>query len=192
MIYDSVKTYSEFEGIVKKIQLGRKELFFEIEKTYGKKLYFYIYHLIGSKEDGEDVLQNVFIKAFEKIHSFDTSRQFSSWIYRIAHNEAINWMKRNRKRYTISWEDVSSAKDKIEISLEDESLEEKWERKELSAKIRSALKRLPHKYREVLILRFYLEKSYEEIGKIIGKPRNTVGTLINRAKKRMTVLLGKI
>jgi len=192
MIFDSVKTYSEFEGIVKKIQLGRKELFFEIEKTYGKKLYFYIYHLIGSKEDVEDVLQNVFIRAFEKIHSFDTSRQFSSWIYRIAHNESINWMKRNRKRYTISWDDVSATKDKREMSLEDESLEEKWERKELRVNIRSALKRLPHKYREVLILRFYLEKSYEEIGSIIGKPRNTVGTLINRAKKKMGVLLENI
>jgi len=171
--------------IVADIKRGEKKRFQEIEARYHNKLFFYLRHLVGSKEESEDLLQNVFIKAFEKIHTFDNRRQFSSWIYRIAHNEAVNWLKRRNKRRLVSWEDVVSIKDKLITASDEYSPQDNWIRKELRDEVRGALDKLPKQYKEVLVLRFYFDHSYEEISEIIGKPKNTVGTLINRAKKKL-------
>ena len=87
-----------------------RELFFR----YHKKLFTYVFHLVGNRDEIDDILQNVFSKTYNSIGNFDTSRKFSSWIYRIAHNETINFLKRKSKRYTVSWEDISTSKDKLD------------------------------------------------------------------------------
>ena len=130
-------------------------------------------------------MQNVFSKTYNSIGNFDTSRKFSSWIYRIAHNETINFLKRKSKRYTVSWEDISTSKDKLDTSTSDEQPEEKWAQQEITREVTEALKKLPAKYQQVLKLRYFQEYSYEDIGEMLGKPVNTIGTLINRAKKKL-------
>ena len=162
-------------------QENYKELF----SRYQKKLFAYIFHLVGNKDEAEDILQNVFSKTYKNINKFDTSRKFSSWIYRIAHNEAINFLKRRNKRYSVSWEDITTSKDKLDTASNDEMPEEKWEHLEIVREIDQALEKLPKKYQQVLKLRYFQEYSYEDIGKMLGKPVNTIGTLINRAKKKL-------
>ena len=161
------------------------ERYSEIVGRYQGKLFAYMYRLIGDRDEAEDLLQDVFIKAFKNLHSYDTSRKFSSWIYRIAHNEAVNRIKRKYLKKFVSWEDVSSTKDRLEISSAEEGVDKAWMRKESVREVDAAINRLPLKYRQVLILRYYSDKSYEEIGEILGKPVNTVGTLINRAKVKL-------
>ena len=141
--------------------------------------------MVGNKDEAEDVLQNVFSKMYKNIDAFDTSRKFSSWIYRIAHNEAINFLKRKGKRYSVSWEDITTSKDKLDTASNDEMPEEKWEHLEIVREIDKALEKLPKKYQQVLRLRYFQEYSYEDIGKMLGKPVNTIGTLINRAKRKL-------
>lgn len=175
--------------IISEIKQGNKERFREIERRYHEKLYFYLRHLIGYQEETEDVLQNVFIKAYEHLDSFDNRRAFSSWIYRIAHNEAINWIKKKNRRKTISWEDVISAKDQLKVVSDEESPQDTWIRKELRQEVREAMGELPAKYKEVLLLRFFFDRSYNEISEIIDRPRNTVGTLISRAKGQLIRIL---
>lgn len=154
-------------------------------KRYEKSLYIYIFHMVRNKEEVEDLLQNVFSKTFKSLKRFDIERKFSSWIYRIAHNEAVNFIKRKSKRKLVSWEDVSTSKDKLDISVEDKDVSEILMQKEVSKEIDDALKEIPEKYRKILAMRYFEEYSYEKIGKILGKPVNTVGTLINRAKKKL-------
>jgi len=161
------------------------EAYKELFSRYQKKLFTYIFHLIGNKDEVEDILQNVFSKTYKNIKNFDTSRKFSSWIYRIAHNEAINFLKRKSKRYTVSWEDVTTSKDKLDTATNDELPEEKWLQQEISAEINGAMDDLPKKYQEILKMRYFQEKSYEDISLVLKKPVNTVGTLINRAKKKL-------
>lgn len=157
----------------------------ELVSRYQKKLFSYIYRLIGNKEEAEDLLQNVFLKVYKYCDNFDTERKFSSWIYRIAHNEAVNYIKRKSIKKFISLEDFVSSKDRIETKTDAKSPMEVWIGKELRKEMEDALKKLPDKYKEVLEMRYFSEKSYEEIGKVLKKPVNTVGTLINRAKDRL-------
>lgn len=162
-----------------------REAYKELFDRYQKKLFTYVLHLVGNRDEAEDILQNVFTKTYKNIEHFDTSRKFSSWIYRIAHNEAVNYLKRRSKRYTVSWEDITTSKDKLDTATSDERPEERWIHQEITKEIDEALEKLPPKYIQILKLRYFEEKSYEDIGKILAKPVNTVGTLINRAKKKL-------
>jgi RNA polymerase sigma-70 factor (ECF subfamily) len=167
------------------IHTQNREAYKELFARYQKKLFTYIYHLVGNKEETEDILQNVFSKTYKSIAHFDTSRKFSSWIYRIAHNEAVNFLKRKSKRYTVSWEDITTSKDKLDSASGEELPEDMLEHKEIVKEVDSAIEKIPLKYQEVLKMRYFKEYSYEEMAKILGKPLNTVGTLINRAKKKL-------
>lgn len=157
----------------------------EIIERYQKRLFVYIYRFIGNKEETEDLLQNVFLKVYKYCDKFDTQRKFSSWIYRIAHNEAVNYIKRKNIKKFISLEDFVSDKDRIETKSDAKSPMEIWISKELRNEMKEALKKIPEKYKEVLEMRYFQEKSYEEISRVLKKPINTVGTLINRAKQKM-------
>jgi RNA polymerase sigma-70 factor (ECF subfamily) len=158
---------------------------YELVSRYQRKLFVYLYRFIGNKEETEDLLQNVFFKVYKYCDNFDTDRKFSSWIYRIAHNEAVNYIKRKNIKKFISLEDFVSDKDRIETKSDTKSPMEVWISKELRNEMEEALKKIPDKYREVLEMRYFSEKSYEEISKVLKKPVNTVGTLINRAKKKL-------
>jgi RNA polymerase sigma-70 factor (ECF subfamily) len=157
----------------------------ELIRRYQKKLFVYIYRFVGNKEEAEDLLQNVFFKVYKYCKDFDTGRKFSSWIYRIAHNEAVNYIKRKNIKKFISLEDFVSSKDRIETKSDAKSPMEVWISKELRNSMEKALKELPEKYSEVLKMRYFEEKSYDEISRKLKKPVNTVGTLINRAKKKL-------
>lgn len=161
----------------------------ELVKRYQKKLFVYIYRFVGNREEVEDLLQNVFFKVYKYCKDFDTGRKFSSWIYRIAHNEAVNYIKRKNIKKFISLEEFVSTKDRIETKTDAKSPMELWLRKELRKEVEKAIKSLPKKYQEILEMRYFSEKSYEEIAKILKKPVNTVGTLINRAKKKLEIII---
>lgn len=171
--------------LIEVIHTKNKEAYRELFARYQKKLFAYILHLVGSREESEDILQNVFVKTYKSIDHFDQTRKFSSWIYRIAHNEAVNYLKRKSKRYTVSWEDISTSKDKLDTSTLEELPEDRMMHKEIAKDIDEALEKIPPKYQHILRLRYFDEMSYDEIGVLLQKPVNTVGTLINRAKKKL-------
>ncbi len=163
----------------------------QIIKRYQTKLFSYLYRLVGNREETEDLLQNVFVKVYNNLDRFDRRKKFSSWIYRIAHNEAVNFLKKKGKKKFISLEDITTSKDKLEISTPERSPADSWIKKELKKEVEIAMEKLPAKYKEVLLLRYFLDKSYGEMSEILGKPVNTVGTLLNRAKKKLLQVLGK-
>lgn len=172
--------------LVRIIRENNPEKYAEIIERYQGKLFAYLYRLVGSREEAEDLLQDVFLKAYKNLHSYDTDRKFSSWVYRIAHNEAVNHIKRRSLKRFIPWEDVTASRDKLEMSSDEADAQDVWIRKETSQEVDEAINRLPFKYKQVLVLRYYSDKSYEEISEILGRPVNTVGTLINRAKKKLS------
>ncbi len=177
--------------IVKLVIAKNQRAYQELMRRYQIKLYSYLYRLIRDKEESEDLLQGIFMKVYGNIKSFDTRRKFSSWIYRIAHNEAVNFLKKRSRRHLISIEDIQSSKDKLEIIDIGKSPIDAWIGKELKKEMQEALEKLPPKYKEVLMLRYYYDKSYEEMSEVLGKPVNSVGTLLNRAKKKLMEIMGK-
>lgn len=177
--------------VIQLVQKKNKKSYREVVRRYEKKLFAYLYRLVGNKEEAEDLLQNVFVKVYRNIESYDTQKKFSSWIYRIAHNEAVNFLKKRSKRHLISIEDVQASKDKLEITDAGKSPIDAWIGKELKKEMDEALEKLPPKYKEVLMLRYYFDKSYEEMSEILERPINTVGTLLNRAKKKLMEIMKK-
>lgn len=164
--------------------LENQDAFAVLMERYQEKLGRYIWRLgVARPEDREDILQNVFIAAYRNLRSFNQKLSFSSWIYRIAHNETMSWYRRRtaRPEHLATFEG-----DEMLSLLSDEGTPAKEaidrERRE---EVRSALVALPSRYRDPLVLRFYKDKSYEEIADILEKPIGTVATLVRRGKERM-------
>ena len=157
---------------------------------YQDKLDRYIKRISNfSQEEREDILQDVFISLYENINSFNPSLKFSSWIYRIAHNHSVSrWRKYKKENMDIALDDAESLLAKV-LSDESDVIEE-IEAKEKHDLIHSVLLKIPDNYREILILYFMENKSYEEISDILRIPKSTVGTQIRRAKLKMKKELG--
>jgi RNA polymerase sigma-70 factor (ECF subfamily) len=133
--------------------------------------------------DREDILQDVFIKIYRNINDYDDSLVFSSWIYRITHNHIIDWYRKNKKHISISLDDDES---KLIHILQDENSivdSQSLHDQENIILIKNEINKLPGDYQEVLILKFFEDKSYEEISDILKISISSVGVKINRAKK---------
>jgi RNA polymerase sigma-70 factor (ECF subfamily) len=177
------------EEIIALVQGGEQEFFDLVIDRYREKLFFYVKSFVKNEEETKDVLQNIFIKALKNISSFDCGRKFSSWIYRIAHNEAINWV--TRKKDTISIEDLNEFEGNFLASNDFDVLVEKWFHLELKDLMKEAIDKLPENYAEVIKMYYFEEKSYKEISEILKKPINSIGTLISRAKKSLLEIVLK-
>jgi RNA polymerase sigma-70 factor, ECF subfamily len=170
------------EEIVKLIQENDdKELFGFLIDRYDKKIISYGRKFLKDKQDIEDIVQNIFIKVFVNIQSFDLDKKFSSWIYRIAHNEFVNELRKNQRKFFSLDFDLFLPRFGTDENFDNKIDEiDKGEFHELLEK---KLYELDIKYREALILYFYEEMSYKEISEIMQIPVSTVGIRINRAKK---------
>lgn len=135
----------------------------------------------ATKEDAEDIVQNSFIKMYRNINDFDSSLKFSSWAYRITHNELIDWYRKQKSRPQL----IFSEKDEdIFASIAgDMNIEKSAIQAETKKEIESIIETLDTKYQEVVSLRFFEEKSYEEIADILQIPPGTVAIRLSRAKK---------
>ncbi|PIP62497.1 hypothetical protein COV56_01230 [Candidatus Kuenenbacteria bacterium CG11_big_fil_rev_8_21_14_0_20_37_9] len=165
------------EQLVEIIREKNQELYSEIIKRYQIKLSHYLKKFIYDSDELEDVLQVVFIKSYKNLYGFNIHKKFSSWIYRIAHNEAINYLKKNF-RGQISLEEVEYKIIDEKINLHDDI-----DKILLKKKVEKYLSDISLKYRGPLILFYFEQKSYQEISDIMHIPKNTVGTLILRGKQ---------
>lgn len=163
------------EQLVEKIIKEDKQLFSRLIERYEKKILRYVFYLTGEKEESQDIAQNIFIKAFINLKSFNKSFKFSSWFFRIAHNEAVNFLK--KKKYNLSFDE------KI-LKIEDEKkVDEELFKKDLEKTVKKCLKKLPILYKEVIDLFYFENLSYEEISDILKIPPGTVAIRLSRAKK---------
>jgi len=174
------------EELVEKVRKEDSELYREIVKRYQQKLYRYLRYLTNRPSETEDLLQDVFIKTYRNLFNFDGKRKFSSWIYRIAHNEGVNFVKKTARKKQVSLE-------KIDFSPESEgdSIEDAFAKKEIREKVKQCLDELETKYREPLILYYFEDKSYREISDILRIPVKTVGTFIFRGKRILRAICQK-
>ncbi len=160
------------------------ELFAALVDRYVPKLTRYIRRRsLATSDDIDDLLQNIFIKIYRNINEYDSSLLFSSWIYRIAHNEMIDWYRREKRRATLSLDD--DAHDIVSKLVSDDDHTKRFSNEEQKQYVIRTLNELDEKYKEILLLRFFEDKSYEEIGDILKLPAGTVAVRINRAKKQL-------
>lgn len=169
--------------------LVRPQAYKELIDRYSPRLLRYARRLgCVHEHDAKDIVQETFIKAYVNLRSFDTSLTFSSWIYRICHNEAMSWFRKQRIRPqpAPTEEDLR----RLEEQDDGKDLLGEVQQRLRAERVQEALAKLDDVSREVLILRFFEERSYEEISDILRKPPGTVATLISRAKKKLREQLG--
>lgn len=165
------------------LTLDNKEAYLCLMRRYEAKLLRYAHRLGIPEKDAEDVVQESFIKAYVNLRSFDTGLKFSSWIYRITHNAAMDYFRKARNRNeALLIDDEKSALNWMASELSSDSEANLSSDRQLLA---AAMDQLDAKYREVLILRYFEELDYGEIADILRKPMGSVSTLLNRAKKKL-------
>ena len=172
-----------------RLSLQKQVFFGEIVKRYEAKLQRYVRRLgVHNVDDQLDVLQEIFLKVYKNLRGFNHQLKFSSWIYRIAHNEAISWYRKHNVRpeghLVFDSEELlgfmAATQDHAEASFD----------KQINAvKLNDALLEVDEKYRQVLVLRFFEHLEYEEISDILQIPVGSVGTLLHRGKKQLAGVL---
>jgi RNA polymerase sigma-70 factor (ECF subfamily) len=161
------------------------EQYRHIINRYEEKLLRYIRRILYiNKEDAEDILQDVFLKAYKNINSYDSKYKFSSWIYRIAHNEAVSFLR--RKKREIDTVEDSEIFDTLPSNID---IEDDFLKNLKGSEVREILDKLDRKYREVLVLRYFEEMEYNEISDTLHISSGTVASLISRGKKKFKMLV---
>jgi RNA polymerase sigma-70 factor (ECF subfamily) len=167
--------------------LQYEDAFYSLIKRYEPVLLQYIHRITKvSLEEAEDLLQDIFIKVYRNLNGFDTDLKFSTWVYRIAHNEIISKFRKKRP-YLFSVEldaDDEGARSLAGFMTDTLNVESKYLDREKAKMVRTALGELSPKYRDILVLHYFEDLSYREISDILQKPPGSVATLINRAKEK--------
>ena len=172
--------------------LSEKEAFAELIERYQSKLTRYLVRLgVAVREDREDILQNAFVKAYRNLNSFDPTLSFSSWMYRIVHNETMSFFRAKRARPQVELSEEGAAL-LSEISDDHADTAARAELRIHATALAEALDKLDSKYRDVLILRFFEDRSYTDISDILQVPVGTVSTLLHRAKRALKELLPEL
>lgn len=155
-----------------------------IVKKYEDPLLRYASTILSSDDDAKDAVQTSFIKAYRNLNSYNSRLKFSSWIYRIVHNESLNMIKKNKKYITTNKDLI------MKLIPSDELTEiEKLNKKEISKMVMNNIDQLPLNYKEALTLYYLQEKSYQEISDILRIPLNTVKTRLRRSKNALKQLI---
>lgn len=186
---DLIRNKSDSELV--KMSLGDKDNFLYIVKRYKDKLYNYIRKITdASHEDVEDLLQEVFIKVYQNLNGFDQDLRFSSWIFRIAHNQTISSYR--KKKVRPDYRAFRLSDDQAEKITSNYDIQRDIDINILGKKITDTLLKIDKKQREVIVLRFFEEKSYQEISDILQKPTGTVASLLNKSKKEFKKIFNSI
>jgi len=176
------------EEIARLVQSGDIEVFGFLIERYEEKIKRYARKFLRQSQDIEDIIQEIFIKTYKNIKSFNLNKKFSSWIYRIAHNEFVNAIKKKSKN-PLSFFDPDILFPHL---IAKENTDKEINRQELHQTINNCLDKLEPKYREPIILCFFEELSYKEIAEILHIPIGTASIRIKRGKKIMRSIYQKL
>lgn len=177
----------EDDVLVKQAREGDEQSYKRLVNKYERALYYHILKMVKDKEQVEDLVQEAFVKAFDNLESYNTNYAFSTWLYRIATNHTIDYL-RKKKLQTLSIDKPRRTKSgEMEMQLEDHSAQTDRSiiRKQRQNIVQDAIDELPAKYRKVIRLRHMEEKSYQEISEELGKPLGTVKAHIFRAREML-------
>ncbi len=157
------------KGILDLYNSGQRELAFkELVNSYSERLYWHVRRFLCSHEDTDDLLQDIFVKIWSSLSTFRGESQLYTWLYRIATNESLNFLQKQKIRAALQFESMTS---KIEERIDEDTL---MDGDQLQRDLMKAIQRLPSKQRTVFIMRWFDDLSYEDISEILG---TSVGAL---------------
>ncbi len=167
------------QQLIEQVLSGEKDTFAMLITRYQKQIFVYLLRLLNfHQENAEDVLSETFLKAYANLSSYNPRLKFFSWLYRIAHNEAINWLKKNQKQAVITLEDIHP-----DTLIDFDNFDK--------LNLEKILNLLPVDDKNLLILFYLEERSIKEISEILKITENNVKVRLNRAKNKARDLATK-
>ncbi len=182
------------ETLAEEARNGSQEAFRELVERFERPVFGLIVRIVRRAEEAEDLAQETFLKAHRALARFDPSRKFSSWLFKIAHNTALDALRRAGET-TLSLDAPPRDGDEAPEPPADPSAEDPFARaagRDLGRALEAAIHRLRPEYREVLLLRFVEELSYEEIAEVTSAPLGTVKIHIYRARRDLARAMSEL
>ncbi len=176
------------EALVRAVLAGDRERFESLVARYQTRLVNYLYRMVRNLEEAHDLTQEVFIRVYQALDRYDSQYRFSTWLFRVAQNAAIDVIRKRRIQLVpLSRRADEGSETTVDLDLADEkpSALETLEGRELDASIRTAIDALPWEYRELILLRHYGELAYEEIAEVKAMPLGTVKNKLFRARQML-------
>lgn len=181
---NNIKSLTDVELIAKAIG-GREDGFEELVRRYQRPITNYVFRMLNDYDASLDVTQEVFIKVYNSLNRYSSEYKFSTWLYRIAHNAAIDYIRRRSpNEQSIETENKDGAY-QLQIESPNPTPEQDRERSEWRTEIEAVVKCLPSVYRELILLRHAQDLSYDEIAEITNLPLGTVKNRLFRAREMM-------
>jgi RNA polymerase sigma-70 factor (ECF subfamily) len=189
MEYSATTTWAAITtdtDLVARAAAGEGICFDQLVERYHRQIANFVFRMVGNYETALDLTQEVFIKVYSSLGRYNPEFKFSTWIYKIASNTAIDYLRKQSVTvsplYMVSGDDEEF---ELPIPAKGPSPERALERTERSAQIEEAISKLPPRYRELIVLRHVSEFSYDEIAEVTGLPLGTVKNRIFRAREAM-------
>jgi RNA polymerase sigma factor (sigma-70 family) len=179
------------ETLVQAFLCGKIDAFEELVRRYSRPVLNFVYRMVGNYEDANDLAQDVFVQIYKSLPASRSDLPFKPWLYVIARNKSLDLLKRKRPLLFTDIEGDDESGDGIAAGIEDTDPlpDEVAERKDLQRVLQAMIEELPPKYRQVVVMRYAAELSFDEISKALGLPENTVKTHFHRAKAMLRAKL---
>ena len=178
--------------IVMEVKKGNQEAFSELMDLYKDQVYHIVYRMLGNVHEAQDVSQEAFLRAYMNIDSYDEKRKFSTWLFRIATNLAIDRIRKKKPDFHLE-DKVAGTEDldyHSQFSSDDPLPEDQVLQLEMQEWIQEEIMKLPPKYRAAVILKYLEDLSLKEISEILNLPVATVKTRIHRGREALRKSLG--
>lgn len=166
-------------ALVRKCLRGDTRAFETLVDRYHRVLFQVAYRMLHEREDARDVTQSAFVKAYEKLDTYDARHKFFSWIYRIVVNESLNVLSRRKPTEPLD----------PRLEARRPSPEDAYAASERDAAVQAALQQLAPDSREVIVLRHFLDQSYREMAETLGIPEKTVKSRLFSARQQLAAIL---
>lgn len=171
--------------LISRARTGDREAFGGLVEQYRDNVYRLAYRMCGNAYDADEAAQEAFVAAWRALPNFRGDAKFSTWLYRLTTNAAIDVMRREKRHQTVGDGEM------IDVADDADSPQETVERTEQQEAVQKALSTLSEEYREILLLRYMEELDYSEIAEVLQLPSGTVKSRINRAKAALKAALLK-
>jgi RNA polymerase sigma-70 factor, ECF subfamily len=172
---------ADLAKLLSQVRSGDSDSWGELYRQYAPAIFRFCRRLLPAREDAEDATTEIFMKVHQKLGTYDASRPFTAWLYKVASNHCWDTLRRRRIRQDLETGDVDS----LPLEHPDPSQLERLQAEHTSKEVRTGLARLPDRARMALVLRYYADMSYEEIADTLGVRRAFVGVLLLRARHQL-------
>lgn len=179
---------AEIGEMLARVRAGDTDAWGELYQQYAAAIFRFCRRALPTKEDAEDATTEIFVKVKQKLGTYDSSRPFTAWLYKVASNHCWDTLRRRRIRQDLETGDLES----LPLEHPDPNQLEQLQIDHTSKEVRAALAKLPDRARMALVLRYYADMSYDEIADTLGVRRTFVGVLLLRARHQLRDVLAEM